>query len=157
MEFADVIDIAPTRREAAGASFDSVVDGVTQIPVAGRSFLPSVASRKAPGRQVQYFELRGNRAITSGRWRAVAIHDCDQPYANDQWELFDLDADFSETTDIAARYPGKMAEMKKPWADQCARYGTGDLAQTGALHGRLPAHFDRRTGGATGGGSGRKK
>src|SRR3546814_9880911 len=61
-QFVDVIDIAPTLLEAAGARFDSVVDGVTQIPVAGRSFLPSVASRKAPGRQVQYFELRGNRA-----------------------------------------------------------------------------------------------
>src|SRR3546814_3042687 len=99
----DVIDSAPTLLDAAGARFDSVVEGVTQIPVAGRSFLPTVRSGRAPGRQVQYFELRGNRAITSGRWRAVAIHDCDQPYANDQWELFDLDADFSETTDIAAR------------------------------------------------------
>src|SRR3546814_10198706 len=109
-QFVDVIDIAPTLLEASGARFDSVVDGVTQIPVAGRSFLPSVASRKAPGRQVQYFELRGNRAITSGRWRAVAIHDCDRPYADDCWELFDLDRDFSESTDLSSRYPAKVAE-----------------------------------------------
>src|SRR3546814_9327621 len=86
-QFVDVIDIAPTLLDAAGARFDSVVEGVPQIPVAGRSFLPTVRSGRAPGRQVQYFELRGNWAITSGRWRAVANHDCDQSYANDQWEV----------------------------------------------------------------------
>src|SRR3546814_11748517 len=141
MEFADVIDIAPTRREAAGASFDSVVDGVTQIPVAGRSFLPSVASRKAPGRQVQYFELHGNRAITSGRWRAVAIHDCDRPYADDRWALFDPDRDFSERTDLSSRYPHKVAAMKALWATQWARNGTGELPHPGAQTCRPSAPF----------------
>lgn len=143
-QFVDVIDIAPTLLEAAEAQFDMVVDGVAQIPVAGRSFLPTVRSRTAPGRQAQYFELRGNRAITSGRWRAVAIHDCDQPYANDRWELFDLDSDFSETTDLAARHPAKVTEMKALWDDQWARYGTGELAQPGALTCRLSDLFDRR-------------
>ncbi|WP_257544279.1 arylsulfatase [Sphingopyxis sp. DBS4] len=142
-QFVDVVDIAPTLLEAVGARFDPVVGGVAQIPVAGRSFLPTVQSRKAPGRQVQYFELRGNRAITSGRWRAVALHDCDQPYANDRWELFDLDRDFSESTDLAARYPAKVAELKALWDDQWARYGNGVLAQPGALTCRLSDLFDR--------------
>ncbi|HWW59406.1 MAG TPA: arylsulfatase [Sphingopyxis sp.] len=146
-QFVDVIDIAPTLLEAADAQFDAVVGGVAQIPVAGQSFLPTVRSRKAPGRQVQYFELRGNRAITSGRWRAVAIHDCDQPYANDRWELFDLDSDFSESSDLAARYPAKVAEMKRLWDDQWARYGTGELAQPGVLTCRLSDLFDRRPAG----------
>ena len=143
-QFVDVVDIAPTLLEAADMRFDPVVDGVTQIPVAGRSFLPSVRSRKAPGRQVQYFELRGNRAITSGRWRAVAIHDCDQPYANDRWELFDLESDFAESTDLAARYPAKVKELKALWDDQWARYGTGELAQPTALTCRYSDMFDRR-------------
>ena len=143
-QFVDVVDIAPTLLEAADARFDSVVDGVTQIPVAGRSFLPTIRSRKAPGRKVQYFELRGNRAITSGRWRAVALHDCDQPYANDRWELFDLESDFAESTDLAARYPGKVRELKALWDDQWARYGTGELAQPTALTCRYSDMFDRR-------------
>ncbi|WP_292959930.1 arylsulfatase [Novosphingobium sp. UBA1939] len=143
-QFVDVIDIAPTLLEAAQARFDMIVEGVPQIPVAGTSFLPTVRSRKAPGRQVQYFELRGNRAITSGRWRAVALHDCDQPYANDRWELFDLDSDFSESTDLAARYPAKVAEMKRLWDAQWAKFGTGELAQPGALTCRYSDMFDRR-------------
>ncbi|QCI96065.1 arylsulfatase [Novosphingobium sp. EMRT-2] len=143
-QFVDVIDIAPTLLEAAQARFDMIVEGVPQIPVAGTSFLPTVRSRKAPGRQVQYFELRGNRAITSGRWRAVALHDCDQPYANDRWELFDLDNDFSESTDLASRYPAKVAEMKRLWDAQWAMYGSGALAQPGALTCRYSDMFDRR-------------
>jgi arylsulfatase len=143
-QFVDVVDIAPTLLEAADTRFDSVVEGVTQIPVAGRSFLPTIRSRKAPGRQVQYFELRGNRAITSGRWRAVAIHDCDQPYANDRWELFDLESDFAESTDLAARYPAKVHELKALWDDQWARYGTGELAQPTLLTCRYSDVFDRR-------------
>src|SRR3546814_12120666 len=133
-QFVDVIDIAPTLLDAAGARFDSVVEGVTQIPVAGRSFLPTVRSGRAPGRQVQYFELRGNRAITSGRWRPVAIHDCDQPYANAQWALLAPDADFSATTAHASRYPGKLAETQTRWAAEWASYGPADLGQPRPPH-----------------------
>ena len=143
-QFVDVVDIAPTLLEAVGTRFDSVVDGVTQIPVAGRSFLPTVQSRKAPGRSVQYFELRGNRAITSGRWRAVTIHDCDQPYANDRWELFDLDTDFAESTDLAAKYPDKVKELNALWYTEWAKYGTGELAQPHPLICRYTDMFDRR-------------
>ncbi|MES2057331.1 MAG: arylsulfatase [Pseudomonadota bacterium] len=146
-QFVDVIDIAPTLLEAVGTRFESVVGGVAQIPVAGRSFLPTVRSRKAPGRSVQYFELRGNRAITSGRWRAVAIHDCDQPYANDRWELYDLDTDFAESTDLAAKYPDKVEELKVLWGNQWARYGTGELAQPTLLTCRYSDMFDRRPAG----------
>src|SRR3546814_6418372 len=53
--------------------------------------------------------------------------------ADDRWELFDLDRDFSESTDLSSRYPAKVAEMKALWADQWARYGTGELAQPGVL------------------------
>jgi arylsulfatase len=143
-QFVDVIDIAPTLLEAADTGFDTVVDGIAQIPVAGKSFLPSIRSRRAHGRQVQYFELRGNRAITSGDWRAVAIHDCDQPYANDRWELFNLASDFSESTDLSAKYPGKVNAMKALWDSEWAKYGTGALAQPGILTCRLSDLFDRR-------------
>lgn len=145
-QFVDVIDIAPTLLEAAGTAFDGHVDGVAQIPIAGRSFLPTVASSSAPGRQVQYFELRGNRAITSGKWRAVAIHDCDQPYADDRWELFDLDADFAESNDLAARYPARVEALKTLWDAQWARYGSGQLAQPSILTCQLSDLFDRRSG-----------
>ncbi|WP_254302572.1 arylsulfatase [Sphingobium chlorophenolicum] len=141
-QFVDVIDIAPTLAEAAGTRFDMVVDGVEQLPIAGRSFLPMLRSAKAPGRDVQYFELLGNRAITSGRWRAIAMHDCGQPYEQDRWELYDLASDFSESRDLAALYPGKLAELKALWASEWNKYGTGPLAQPPAFVCAGPLMFD---------------
>jgi arylsulfatase len=142
-QFVDVIDIAPTILEAAGTRFDSEVGGVAQLPVAGRSFLPTLRSARAPGREVQYFELRGNRAITSGRWRAIAIHDCNKPFEQDRWELYDLDIDIAESRNLAERYPRKLAELKALWAAEWRKYGTGPLRQPPVLACTVFDMFDR--------------
>lgn len=128
-QYVDVVDIAPTLLEAAGTNFDQTVNGVAQLPVAGRSFLPTVRHPKAPGRQVQYFELRGNRAITSGRWRAIAIHACGQPYEADRWELYDIETDFSESQNLASENPAKLAELKTLWHHEWARHGNPPLQE----------------------------
>ncbi len=128
-QYADVVDIAPTLLEAVGTSFDQTVNGVAQLPVAGRSFLPTVRNPKAAGRQVQYFELRGNRAITSGRWRAIAIHACGQPYEADRWELYDIETDFSESQNLASENPAKLAELKTLWHHEWARHGNPALQE----------------------------
>jgi arylsulfatase A-like enzyme len=74
-QYAHVIDLAPTLLLAAGTAFHKVVNGHPQIPVAGRSMTPTMLSARAEGtRSVQFFELCGNRAVTSGRWRAVSVH-----------------------------------------------------------------------------------
>ncbi|MBZ9650306.1 arylsulfatase [Sphingobium sp. 3R8] len=142
-QFVDVVDIAPTILSAAGTGFDMKVAGVLQMPVAGRSILPSLRDPKAPGRQLQYFELRGNRAITSGRWRAVAMHECGKPYEEDRWELYDLASDFSETTDLADRFPGKLLQLKAQWNSEWARFGTGPLSQPSAFVCVMSDMFDR--------------
>ena len=128
-QYVDVVDIGPTLLAAAGTQFPAEVDGVRQLPVAGRSILPTFRSARAAGRDVQYFELRGNRAITQGRWRAVAIHDCGTPFENDKWELFDFEQDFSEAVNLAERYPAKLAELKALWASEWQRHGIEPLRE----------------------------
>ncbi|MCJ2186946.1 arylsulfatase [Novosphingobium beihaiensis] len=133
-QYVDCIDIAPTVIAAAGARFEPVIDGVAQIPVAGRSFLPMLTDASAEGRKVQYFELRGNRAITDGRWRAVTTHDCDQPsFANDEWQLFDLDTDFSEAANLAAKEPKRLKAMQALWQSEWDKYGNGPLTAPGSM------------------------
>lgn len=117
-----MIDLAPTILDAAGTQFASVVDGVKQIPVAGKSFLPTLNSESAKTRDVQYFELRGQRAITQGDWRAVAMHRIGTDYADDQWQLFNTANDFSESTDLAAKHPEKLAELKALWQQEAEKY-----------------------------------
>src|SRR3546814_13843380 len=36
----------------------------------------------------------------------------DVPFAERKWELYDLARDFSQSTDLAARNPAKLAELK---------------------------------------------
>lgn len=99
-QMVDVIDIGPTLLDAAGTAFRPRIDGEWQVPVAGRSIAATFASPTAGGRKVQFFELRGNRAITSGRWKAVAIHRFGTDFAQDKWQLFDTATDFSEAHDL---------------------------------------------------------
>ena len=126
----DAIDIAPTLLELAGARFDARVGGVAQIPVAGTSIRRTMLSAAAPDpRPVQFFELRGNRAIRSGRWRAVAIHRLGTPFEQDHWALFDTASDFAEANDLSVRYPQKVAELKALWLREAQRYGALPLSE----------------------------
>lgn len=121
-QYVSTIDIAPTLLAAAGTKFAESVDGVKQLPVAGQSFLPTFNSDSATTRDVQYFELRGQRAITQGKWRAVAMHKLGTDYSQDKWMLFDTEKDFSESTDLADKYPAKVEELKKLWWEEAKRY-----------------------------------
>ena len=141
-QFIDVVDLGPTVLDAAGTKFPSSVGGVKQIPVAGRSFLSTVRDTKAPGRQTQYFELRGNRAITDGRWRAVAMNQCGQPFEQDPWQLYDLEADFSESADVASKYPAELARLKKLWQSEWQRHNPGLIHATLPFLCERPAMFD---------------
>lgn len=128
-QFVDTIDLAPTLLDAAGTSFARTVDGDAQIPVAGRSIRKTFRDEAAKTRSVQYFELRGQRAITSGNWRAVAMHKYGTDFAKDKWELFDISKDYSESTDLAARYPAKLEEMKALWWREARKYSTPPLGE----------------------------
>jgi len=128
--YVDAVDIAPTLLDAAGARFAGSVDGVRQIPVAGRSFRASLSSAQArETRTVQFFELRGNRAITSGQWRAVALHRTGSDFATDQWELFDLSQDPAEAKDLSRTNPKKLAEMQALWWHEARTYSDPPLSE----------------------------
>jgi arylsulfatase len=126
----DIIDLAPTLVDAAGGHFETQFHAVVQIPVAGSSVRSTFESAVAPTRPVQFFELSGNRAIRSGRWRAIAMHTFGTDFSSDRWMLFDTSRDFSESQDVAARYPRKLAELKLLWQSEAQKYGDLPLNAT---------------------------
>lgn len=137
-QYVDTVDLAPTLAQAAGTRFPRSLNGVAEIPVAGKSILATLRSAAAPSaRTVQYFELRGNRAITQGKWRAVAIHQPGTDFAKDRWQLFDTQADFAEANDIADRHPAKVEELKKLWWSEARKHSNPPLAE-------MPARFRSR-------------
>lgn len=125
-QFVDVIDIAPTLASLAKTSLSSGREGEP----AGRSIEAVLWDGAASSpRNVQYFEMRGNRAITAGGWRAVAMHRPGTDFDADKWELFNLGTDFSESTDLSARHPEKVKALEALWWEEARRYASPPLAE----------------------------
>ena len=129
-QFHHVIDIAPTILEAAGIAEPTEVNGVKQKPIEGVSMLYSFANATAKGaRQVQYFEMFGNRAIYQDPWIATCRHGR-LPWENagsysfddDKWELYNLDEDFSEANDVASKNPEKLKELQDLFWAEAEKY-----------------------------------
>ena len=138
-QFGHVNDITPTILEAIGMAAPEEVDGVGQTPMDGTSLIYSFADPKAPERHTtQYFEVFGNRAIYHNGWMASAFHgrvpwnmgrQPVQNFADDKWELYDLTKDFSQSHDLAARYPAKLAEIKSVFDKEAARNNVLPLSE----------------------------
>ncbi len=117
--FRHASDLTPTLLELCRVPAPASVNGVMQMPITGESFRatltdPNAASRKTP----QYFEMFGHRGIWHEGWKAVAFHPIGTSFDADQWELYHLDRDFSENTDLATQHPGKLADLKALWWSQ---------------------------------------
>ena len=125
-QFHHVNDIVPTIYEVVGITPPSVVNGIQQDPFDGTSLAYAFGDAKAPGRKhTQYFEVMGSRAIYHDGWMASAfgprtpwlpglppgIHEWTPD--KDQWELYNLEQDWSQANDLAAEMPAKLEELKQ--------------------------------------------
>ena len=122
-QFTHACDLTPTLLDVIGIAPPATVAGIAQAPLEGTSFAaslhdPAAASKSDP----QYFEMFGHRGIWHADWKAVAYHPPGAPYDDDRWELFHLAEDFSETNDLAAREPEKLAALIAMWWREAARY-----------------------------------
>ena len=132
-QFTHVTDLMPTIAAAAGIPVPSVVDGVTQQPVDGASFLRSITEPTTDEhRHLQYFEMMGSRGIYADGWMAVTDHVANQfgerdhldgsfDHATDRWSLFDLRTDFSESTDLAEEHPDRVRRLEGLWWAEAGR------------------------------------
>ena len=128
-QFQHVIDIAPTVLEAANIPEPKTVNGVAQTPMEGVSMVYTFDDAKAADRhKTQYFEMFGNRALYSDGWVAATVHKAPweaQPrhkLTEDVWELYNVNEDFSESTDLAASNPAKLKELQALFMKEAERY-----------------------------------
>ena len=118
-QFVHASDLVPTLLDLIGIAAPATIAGVPQMPLEGVSFAASIVDETAPSKQVpQYFEMFGHRGLWHDGWKAVAFHPPGTPFDNDKWELFHLAEDFSETHDLAAAEPERLAALVKLWWEQ---------------------------------------
>jgi arylsulfatase len=132
-QFHHVIDIVPTILEATGVKAPQVVDGIQQKPIEGVSMVYSfdkANAKVASKRTTQYFEMIANRGIYSDGWYANTtpphgpwILNAPLPAPKDyKWELYNLNEDFTQSNDLAAKMPSKLKEMQAIWQQEAEKY-----------------------------------
>lgn len=122
-QFNHVSDITPTILEILGFEKPESIKGVSQKPLEGTSFQYTFADEWAEDRKhVQYFEMFGNRAIYKDGWKAVVNHAFHDSFEKDEWELYHVDADYSEKYNVAEQYPDKLKELQEEWLIQAGKY-----------------------------------
>ena len=123
----------PTILEATGIKAPEMVDGIKQKPIEGVSMAYTFdkANADAPStRKTQYFEMVGNRGIYHDGWYAnttppVApwVLNAPMPDVNDyKWELYNLNEDYSQANDLAAKMPDKLKEMQALFVQEAKKY-----------------------------------
>ena len=129
-QFLDVIDITPTVLDYLGVNAPEVFNGVCQMPMHGKSLRGVFDDPGAPApRDTQFFELWGSRAIYHKGWKAVAFHTPGTDFESDHWELYNVESDFTETTDLASQHPEKLSKLQALWWSEAERNGALPLLE----------------------------
>ena len=83
---------------------------------------------EAERHETQYFEMFCNRGIYHQGFTAVTRHSVPwvmeplPPFADDGWELYDTNTDWSQAHDLAAELPEKLAELQQLWLEEARKY-----------------------------------
>ncbi|MBX2924840.1 MAG: arylsulfatase [Chitinophagaceae bacterium] len=127
-QYSHVIDIAPTIIDITGSNIPAVIKGHAQKSIEGTSLFYSLNDAKAADRHtIQYYELRGKRAIYKDGWKASVYHESGTSFADDVWELYNLNEDFNERIDIAKQNPGKLKELQDIFDGEAKKYNVYPL------------------------------
>jgi arylsulfatase A-like enzyme len=128
-QFGHLIDIAPTVLDAAGLPAPSMVLGAAQKPMDGQSLLPSLTACDPARPRTQYFEIAGKAGLYHDGWFLSGENGRDS-WHNEapggarpqvQWSLYNLDKDFSQSTDLAAKEPERLTAMLALWQAEATR------------------------------------
>ncbi|MGY4225578.1 arylsulfatase A-like enzyme [Bradyrhizobium sp. USDA 4503] len=135
-QFCHVIDIVPTIYEAAGITPPDMLDGVKQKPLDGTSLVYTFYNATAPTRHgTQYFEMLGNRAIYKDGWMASTtplrlpwVTSGYEPNPDDfKWELYNVNDDFSQANNLAAKNPDKLRELQDAFDVEARKFNVYPL------------------------------
>ena len=116
---AHLIDLMPTCLDIAKANPPA-------RPLEGVSLAPLLRKDESPAPRLLFWEHEGNRAVRDGKWKLVQ-------HFGTPWELYDLDADRTESHDLSAQNPQLVETLKQhydTWARRCGVLPWENLSAT---------------------------
>ncbi|MDO8540528.1 MAG: arylsulfatase [Opitutaceae bacterium] len=111
-----IIDFMATFAEISGAAYPRTFHGQAIPPPEGKSLLPVLQGKSGPREGELFWEHEGNRAVRQGKWKLVARH-------GTPWELYDLETDRTELTNLAERNPAKVRGLAASYEAWAGRVG----------------------------------
>lgn len=111
-EWVHVTDVMPMLLEVLGLDYPRQFNGYRTRTLNGVSFLDILLDGGAKTkRREQYYELEGNRGYISGKWKIASLQPPGEKINLDNWLLFDIEADPTETTNLAAKHPDILKDL----------------------------------------------
>jgi arylsulfatase A-like enzyme len=115
-------DIVPTILEVAGLEMPKVYRGVEQYPLNGVSMRYTFGDATAKTQKKrQYYAMLGTRGIWEHGWKASALHTPTSGaghFDKDEWELYHVDVDRSESKNLAKENPDKLKKLVDAWFEE---------------------------------------
>jgi arylsulfatase len=152
-EFGHVVDIAPTMLDAAHVPAPDTVSGIKQKPFDGQSLLVSFAQCAPDKPRTQYFEMTGKKGLYKDGWFASnddgrlpwqMMVPTDGPNPPRPWQLYDLNTDFAQSDDVAAKHPDRLKAMIAIWNDAAVNNNVFPLNHSPAAgRGLVPSNRKR--------------
>ena len=135
-QYIHAVDVVPTIYDLLGIEPPDVIKGALQSPIEGESFAAALTDNSAPGKTTQFYAMLGQRSIYHDGWLACSMH---PPlsgwgkFEDDIWELYHLDVDRSQSTDLAAKEPSRLEMMQSLWFYYAGSYNGLPLDDRSAL------------------------
>lgn len=120
-EYGHITDIMATCIDVAGATYPSVFNNKKIHALQGKSLLPHFAGGTRQ-RGAVYWEHEGNIAVRNGKWKLVNKTEEGKAF-NNQFQLYDMDADPVEMNDLSKQHPQQVAAMYNSWQQWAAQVG----------------------------------
>ena len=106
-----VMDFMATFIEVAQTEYPAHFNGqsITQSP--SMSLAPIFRGERRTGHPTLFNEHMGGRYVRTNNWKLVALN------GESPWELYRINEDRTETTDVATQYPEVVQELDSSWQE----------------------------------------
>ena len=102
-----VIDFMATFLDVADASYPTALGNRNPLPMEGKSLLPVFQGKQRKGHEMLAWDTPRDHAIRRGQWKAIRSR------GSQVWQLFDLEQDATETTNLAASAPEVVQSLSR--------------------------------------------
>lgn len=135
-QYHHVTDVVPTILDCVGVTMPDEVNGYKQTPLPGVSMRYSFNTEPnaATEKEVQYYEMLGQRSIWHKGWKATTVHGPTLGkghHDEDVWELYHTDVDRAEAHNLADQHPEKVKELVELWLSEAKKYNVLPLIDYG--------------------------